>query len=124
MGDRYRGLVPFKSGDEWNGNRNGRPKGSVSLTTLIKRTLAGDTVAGQKTPDGRPVAEWLVDAMIKQAMKGNSAFMKEIIDRNDGPVPRPEPEPDVSIDDILDESDRIADTLEDEAGGAPGPVEE
>lgn len=77
-------MVPFKPGDEWRGNRNGRPKGSISLTTLIRRALESDAIGGEKTPDGRTVAEWLVDNMVKQAMKGNPAYMKEIMDRMDG----------------------------------------
>lgn len=87
MDNRYRGLIPFKPGGEWKGNRNGRPKGSISLTTLIKQVLAGQTLGGETTPDGRPVAEWFVDHMIIQAMKGNGSYMKEIIERNDGKIP-------------------------------------
>jgi hypothetical protein len=67
----------------WNGGP-GRPKGSVSLTTLIKEALQKTELCGTKTPDGRANAEWLVDRMIILAMQGNARYMQEIIDRNDG----------------------------------------
>jgi Family of unknown function (DUF5681) len=86
-----RELNQFKPGAEWNGNRAGRPKGSVSLTTLIRRALDGSKLGVESTPDGRTVAEWLVDNMISQAMKGNAACMKEIMDRIEGKMPAPEP---------------------------------
>jgi hypothetical protein len=74
-----------------SGNPNGRPKGSVSLTTLIRRALDGSKLGAESTPDGRTVAEWLVDNMISHAMKGNAACMKEIMDRVEGKIPDPEP---------------------------------
>jgi hypothetical protein len=74
-----------------SGNPNGRPKGSVSLTTLIRRALDGSKLGAEPTPDGRTVAEWLVDNMISHAMKGNAACMKEIMDRIEGKIPAHEP---------------------------------
>ena len=74
-----------------SGNPNGRPKGSVSLTTLIRRALDGSKLGAESTPDGRTVAEWLVDNMISHAMKGNAACLKEIMDRIEGKIPDPEP---------------------------------
>lgn len=44
-------LRPFKSGDEWNGNKNGRPKGSMSFKGILNKILAGEmtiTEAGEK----------------------------------------------------------------------------
>lgn len=32
-------LTPFKSGKAWNGNKNGRPKGTRNLTTLFKEAF-------------------------------------------------------------------------------------
>jgi hypothetical protein len=108
---RYRGLVPFKPGDEWKGNRNGRPRGSVSLTKIVREALAGDELAGKKTPDGRSVAEWLMDHAIRHAMNGNAAYFKEIMDRNDGKTPDVEQKADVSMEVIaeMEDADRRAD---------------
>jgi hypothetical protein len=85
-----RELTQFKPGAEWNGNPNGRPKGSMSLTTLIRRALDNDRLGAEPPPDGKTVAEWLVDNMISHAMKGNTCIT-EIMDRIDGKSPDPEP---------------------------------
>lgn len=61
--------------------KNGRPKGSLSLTNEIKKILAGVDEASQKT-----ILELLAIAAAKQAMKGNSAYFREIIERLDGKV--------------------------------------
>lgn len=61
--------------------KNGRPKGSLSLTNEIKKILAGVDEASKKT-----ILELLAIAAAKQAMKGNSAYFKEIIERLDGKV--------------------------------------
>lgn len=43
----------FKSGDEWNGNTNGRPKGSYSITTKIVKLL-------KENPDKeKELLDWL-----------------------------------------------------------------
>jgi hypothetical protein len=86
-----RELTQFKPGADWNGNPNGRPKGSAPMTTLIRRALDGNKLGAESTPDGRTVAEWLVDNMISHAMKGNAACMKEIMDRVEGKIPDPSP---------------------------------
>jgi hypothetical protein len=86
-----RELTQFKPGTEWNGNRAGRPKGSVSLTTLLKKALEEKRCADVDNPGGRTSAQCLVEAMIIQAVKGNAAFMREIFDRVDGRIPDPEP---------------------------------
>jgi hypothetical protein len=85
------------------GNRagRGRRKGSISLTTLIRKSLAGTTLAGEEIPGGRTVAELLVDEMIVQATKGNAGYMREIISRNDGLIPKPTTDERVGAADII-----------------------
>jgi hypothetical protein len=80
-----------------SGNPNGRPKGSDSLMTLIRRALDGRTLGAEPTPDGRTVAEWLAESMIHQAMKGNAACMKEIMNRVEGKIPDEKSEPEINM---------------------------
>jgi hypothetical protein len=61
--------------------KNGRPKGSLSLTNELKKILGGVDEASKKT-----ILELLAIAAAKQAIKGNSAYFKEIIERLDGKV--------------------------------------
>ncbi len=61
--------------------KNGRPKGSLSLTNEIKKVLEGFDEASKKK-----VSELLAIGATKHAIKGNAAYFKEIIDRIDGKV--------------------------------------
>ena len=101
----------------------GRPKGSLSLKDLLRIALEGSEILGEATPDGRPVAVWFVEAMVKHGMGGNGSYMREIMDRIDGPIPRAEGAPEGDIDAILDEADRIATDRERSTfGRAPGAI--
>jgi hypothetical protein len=73
-------LKPFSS--KRQPKKNGRPKGSLSLTNEIKKVLAGLDPASRK-----PIVELLAIAATKQAMNGNSVYFREIIERIDGKVP-------------------------------------
>ena len=57
------------------GNPGGRPKGSVSLTTLLKREL--------RKNDGQ-LAEMVVKVALREAASGEFRYTKEIWDRVDG----------------------------------------
>jgi hypothetical protein len=72
-------LKPFSSNNQ--PKKNGRPKGSLSLTNEIKKVLEGFDESSKKT-----ILELLAIAAAKQAMKGNSAYFKEIIERVDGKI--------------------------------------
>jgi hypothetical protein len=103
-------LIPWKKGQNGNPNgpRPGRPPGDVSLTKFLKKRLAEAELAGSITPDGRCNAEWLVDMMIVEAMRGNGACIREIWDRNDGKVPAPIETPPVTMETLaaMEERDR------------------
>lgn len=62
-----------------SGNANGRPRGSVSLTTELKRRLAdGD--------DGQRIIEALVNRALQSALRGDYKFFNLILERVDGKV--------------------------------------
>jgi hypothetical protein len=54
-------------------------------------------LGAEPTPDGRTIAEWLVESMIHQAMRGNAACMKEIMDRIEGRIPDQKPGPEINM---------------------------
>jgi hypothetical protein len=58
-----------------SGNPGGRPKGSISLTTVLRTRLQDETLANE-----------LVDSTISQAKAGNPVALKLLWDRIDGPV--------------------------------------
>jgi hypothetical protein len=76
---RLRGLRPWQPGQ--SGNPGGRRKGIV---TLIREVLAGTELLGQQVPDGKTVEHILAESMIGHAIKGNSPYMQQIIDRLEG----------------------------------------
>ncbi len=68
----------FKKGE--SGNPNGRPKGSVSVVSAIKRKL-------EEVPEGKTKTylEYFVEQIMKKGViEGDTAIMKDIIDRVDG----------------------------------------
>jgi hypothetical protein len=72
--------MPFTK-DDPNINRNGRPKGSVSITSAIKKEL-------EKCPEGQDKATYL-DLLVKRIMKkaimeGDQQTIKQIWNYVDG----------------------------------------
>ena len=65
--------MPFKPGQ--SGNPLGKKKGKASITHAILRRI-----------EARQLAEKLADALLDQALEGNSASMKMVLDRVDGAV--------------------------------------
>ena len=70
-----KGFMPGQSG-----NPKGRPKGSGSVTTCIRRLL-------NEGFGNKDIADELAKAAVKHAMKGNFQYFKEIVDRTDGKMP-------------------------------------
>lgn len=62
------------------GGSKGRPKGSVSVTTILKRLL------DERTEDGRTNAERVAAGLIEQAARGNVHAFRELMNRVEGPV--------------------------------------
>jgi hypothetical protein len=88
----------FKSGDEWNGNAEGRPKGSVGFDQIWKQTVAKVAEEDGITPEEAEVN--LMVAAYGQAKKGNSPYFKEIMDRKFGRV-QPDQPPSVIIEQLI-----------------------
>ena len=68
----------WKKGE--SGNPNGRPKGSISVVSALKRELA-------KVPEGekKTYLELLVKRIMKKGIvDGDTSMIKDIIDRVDG----------------------------------------
>lgn len=79
--------VPFVKGDP-RINREGRPKGSVSVVEAIKKKLQ-EEVPPELTKDGNPdkktYRDYLVATLMKKAINEKDVGMiKDIIDRVDG----------------------------------------
>lgn len=63
-----------------SGNPSGRPKGSVNLWARVRRILMEETV------DGGTVADQVAKALVDAAKEGKWPHLKEIIDREEGPI--------------------------------------
>jgi len=75
----------FKPGAEWTGNANGRPKGSLSLTTLLRQELEKVSAEDKQ---GRTYATLLIKKLLvsKALNEGDTSAIREILDRIDGKV--------------------------------------
>ena len=71
---------PYKKGE--SGNPNGRPKGQRNYATIYREALIKIAEANDTTPEG--IEEMMEQAGLKQALKGNFAFFKDIRDRVHG----------------------------------------
>lgn len=79
--------IPWKPGQ--SGNPKGKPKGTISISTHLKKFLDSRVSApkGSDIAFGKiTVAERLALALISQANKGNVQAAKEILDRTEGKV--------------------------------------
>jgi hypothetical protein len=77
-------LKPFPPGV--SGNPNGRPKGR-SLTARLRDLLDQYELEGERLPDGKQVADLVVEAIVKPALNGDIRHQQEILNRVDGKVP-------------------------------------
>lgn len=67
-----------------SGNPNGRPKGALDLSGILRRKL----LEARKMPDGsnRTVAELVMERVIAEAEAGNPKFAAMLLDRAEGTV--------------------------------------
>lgn len=74
-------LKPFKPGEDKRRNKNGRPPKLPQLDVLLAKVLSKET-------RGKTAAEQIIEAMRKQANKGNVRAAELILDRSFGKVPQ------------------------------------
>ena len=77
-----KGFLPGQSG-----NPGGRPKGSsiTSALRLLMDALRGDLEAGDDAAErAKPVAVARAEALLRGALAGDLAFIREVLDRTDG----------------------------------------
>jgi hypothetical protein len=79
----YDNLRPCKPGETHN--PNGRPKGQRNYATIYREALKKIAIANEKTPE--ELEEMLEETGLKQALKGNFHFWKDIRDRIHGKAP-------------------------------------
>lgn len=77
---RLANLIPMKPGE--TRNPNGRPKGQRNYATIYREALAKIAKAENMTAD--ELETMLEETGIKQSLKGNFAFWKDIRDRIHG----------------------------------------
>lgn len=90
-------LIPYRFRPGQSGNPGGRPKGR-SLTAILRAKLDDDTLMGRPLPEGMTVGDFLIEAMLMHAVKGDASLIKETLARVDGKVPAPEPVADTDAD--------------------------
>lgn len=93
-------LVPTQWQPGQSGNPGGRPPYKGSITELIREALKKYKLCNKPLPEGCTAAHVLAETMIQHAIKGNSPYMKEIMDRNDGKVPDAVPTPELSMEEV------------------------
>lgn len=86
-------LKPFKKGE--SGNPNGRPKGSISLETRVKRLLeepdklpkAIQQMIGNICEEGTAPIDALLIAAYMNGLQGDTKAMQIVLERGWGKVP-------------------------------------
>jgi hypothetical protein len=81
--DRIR---PFMWKKGQSGNPGGRPK-NESMTARLRRVLAQEH-------NGREIADLIAERLVKEALSGKHPFIKELLDRVEGPVNQHKPDHD------------------------------
>jgi hypothetical protein len=85
-------LIPYRWQPGQSGNPGGRPKGR-SFRAIAEAILDSDRLPdGKPIPDGRLVADLLIEALVGHAIGGDSAMMRQLLDRFYGRIPPAQPE--------------------------------
>lgn len=84
--------MPFPNKDSQfrpgqSGNPGGRPKGP-SITARVRKLLEErKTGDGRKLPGRKQFADLVAEAILKEALKGNSKILWPLLERLEGKVP-------------------------------------
>ncbi len=73
----------FKPGN--NANPGGRPKGR-SITSRLRDLLEATEIGGKPLPNGKQIADLVVEALVKQCIKGHPKCLDMVMDRAEGKV--------------------------------------
>jgi hypothetical protein len=76
-------LIQFQPGPDARRSRKGKGK---SLTRLIKEALRKQKLCGSMIPEGKDAAEFLAEAIVGHAIKGNAPYMTQVMDRMEGKI--------------------------------------
>lgn len=75
---------PFQKGNKFG---KGRPKGSLNLSTRLKKSLEAKLTLDKKdgSKETKFTCDWVIDSLLMRAIKkGDVAAIREIFDRVDG----------------------------------------
>ena len=76
----------FKSGAEWKGNKDGRPKGQRNYSTIYKEALA--KIAKSKDLSADELENLIIQSGLEEVLKKNYAFYRDHLDRWYGQPPQ------------------------------------
>jgi hypothetical protein len=57
------------------------------LTAILRQILDGQELCGQAMPEGRTVAQTLIEAALRHAIEGDATLIREVLRRVDGAPP-------------------------------------
>lgn len=80
--DRSPHLKKFQFQPGTSGNPKGRPKGSVGMWGRIQAKLKARGLTDDE------IADQVADVFVARLLEGDFKFHKELIDRDEGPVPK------------------------------------
>lgn len=74
--------MPFKEGEQWNGNKDGRPKKDWTWASLIEEEA--EKLVDEKKPSKGTVKQAITKALLKKAVIGDVQAYRELANRTDG----------------------------------------
>lgn len=83
----YKNLKSFKPGQEWTGNKDGRPKGSKSMSTILRDILNSEIDINDPIVKKRiksPIKYALILKLVQKGLNGDRRAITDILDREMG----------------------------------------